>query len=755
MAATTRTRYYPLPVTGAAVPGKARVCIATPDISGPIKNGGIGTAYKALAMALARGGHDVTILYPHGTHSEDGPISKWVEFYAAHGIAFIPLFLPAQTVLHADKAMKLSYTVFDYFHTHVAAYDVIHFPEWLALGYCTILAKQQAMLPQNTTIVVGLHSPHLWNMRYNNEPLLDVDIVTLDFMERQCAAMADVVVSPSAYMIDWCRQQGWKFPANTYVQPYVLPEANATVFENRAAADKISEIVFFGRLDNRKGLSLFCQAIDQSSLRHRRDTTVAFLGRSVDVHGSSSREIIRRRSHTWQCPVKLITDFGRDAAVDYLRQPGRLAVIASVADNSPNTVYECLSNGIAFVALSTGGIPEVIAADDLPRVCCPGNSAALAGRLEQAVIHPPAPARPAMDFALNEKIWNQWHAQCSAAKADGEDALAAGGHVANGSADGGAGDKRGGTPTLPEARNRVSICLVQQGNTADTCRAIRCLKLQDCEPAQVVLALRRSEVNGGDKLAPEILAEIQHAGWKIIYFDPSQTASAYDLAVQAADGNRLLLTDDSVGLAPNVMRLWVQAMAACGADILTCAVGISNSASQMDFNTPADGIRLFAGAPLAGLLSNVFGGHAALVTREAFASLGGFAAPTVDLHGGQPADAWWLFYARAALSDFQLRCVPLPLIWSLREAPAGNPEENPLAYALADIYRQHVDLRLGSMPLLMQGLKHKADLALPDWQGKGPIRLGLRREILETWKDIRRKTRRVRYMLKGKSPPRN
>jgi hypothetical protein len=74
---------------------------------------------------------------------------------------------------------------------------------------------------------------------------------------------------------------------------------------------------------------------------------------------------------------------------------------------------------------------------------------------------------------------------------------------------------------------------------------------------------------------------------------------------------------------------------------------------------------------------------------------------------------------------------------------------------LADIYRQYVDLSLGSMPLFMQGLKRKADLALPHWNGRGPVRFGLRREIMETMRDIRRKTRRIRYMLKGKSPPRN
>ena len=39
-----------------------RICIVSPDIVGPISNGGIGTACSALAQALAADGHEVTYL---------------------------------------------------------------------------------------------------------------------------------------------------------------------------------------------------------------------------------------------------------------------------------------------------------------------------------------------------------------------------------------------------------------------------------------------------------------------------------------------------------------------------------------------------------------------------------------------------------------------------------------------------------------------------------------------------------------------
>ena len=51
--------------------GKRRVCIMAPDISGPIRNGGVGTAYGHLAELVAGCGHEVTILFTLGKPCSD------------------------------------------------------------------------------------------------------------------------------------------------------------------------------------------------------------------------------------------------------------------------------------------------------------------------------------------------------------------------------------------------------------------------------------------------------------------------------------------------------------------------------------------------------------------------------------------------------------------------------------------------------------------------------------------------------------
>ena len=69
----------------------ARVCIASYELLGPSRNGGIGTGYSALAGALAEAGHQVTLLYLFGNLGENGTVSEWQAYYRDRGIQFCPL----------------------------------------------------------------------------------------------------------------------------------------------------------------------------------------------------------------------------------------------------------------------------------------------------------------------------------------------------------------------------------------------------------------------------------------------------------------------------------------------------------------------------------------------------------------------------------------------------------------------------------------------------------------------------------------
>ena len=103
---------------------------------------------------------------------------------------------------------------------------------------------------------------------------------------------------------------------------------------------EIDELVFFGRLETRKGLWLFCEALDRLSDR-LRGKTVTFLGKTTDAGISSGLQLLIR-STKWPFRVRLLTDYDRDEAIAYLKQGDRLAVMPSLADNSPCVIHECI-----------------------------------------------------------------------------------------------------------------------------------------------------------------------------------------------------------------------------------------------------------------------------------------------------------------------------------------------------------------------------------------------------------------------------
>ena len=325
------------------------ICIVTCDIVGPIRNGGIGTAYYNMAIALARAGHRVTVLYALGGFCEHRTIEHWQAEYARSGIRFVPL--PSQEVA-GHSAQKMSYAV--YCWLKATTFDLVHCHEWRGLGFYTALAKRQGLCLTDAVLCIGAHSPVLWHLEGMNA-LADAEALEVDFMERESVALADVLWSPSAHMVSWMRREGWRLPRRIVRKPYLLLDVTT---EGSRAASPQPELVFFGRLETRKGLDLFCDAIDQVVARGIDMPPVTFLGKPASVGGVPSEEYLGRRAARWTFPWKIISHLDRDQAMAYLRAPDRVAVLPSKIDNLPYTVLECLGSGIPFIAAATGGIPE-------------------------------------------------------------------------------------------------------------------------------------------------------------------------------------------------------------------------------------------------------------------------------------------------------------------------------------------------------------------------------------------------------------
>jgi glycosyltransferase involved in cell wall biosynthesis/GT2 family glycosyltransferase len=667
----------PSPSRDRIVTTPLRVCIATCDIVGPIRNGGIGTAYYSLALALARAGHHVTVLYALGTFCESRTIDHWRDAYAAQGIEFVPL--PA-TNLQGHSALKMSYAA--YVWLKARRFDVVHFHEWRGLGFYTTLAKRQGLCLPDAVICVGAHSPVLWHLEGMNE-LADADTLEVDFMERESVARADVLWSPSAHMLAWMRREGWTLPRRLVRKPYILLDLEPATARRAGPGP---ELVFFGRLETRKGLDLFCDALDRLAARGEAPPAVTFLGKVASVGGVPSDTYVTTRAARWPFTWRIESALDRDGAMAYLRAGNRVGVLPSRIDNLPYTVLECLGQRIPFVAAATGGIPEMIAPADRARVLFDPTAGALADRLATVLRDGLAPARLRVGASRTLAGWLAWHRQIAP-----RDALP------NAQAQRSPLTTRDDSVRCSVPAPLVSVCLTHHNRPELLETALESIRRQDYAPIEVILVDDGSDRRDAMRYLETLEPEFRRRGWTLLRQPNRYLGAARNAAIAAARGTYVLFMDDDNVAVPHEVRTFVRAAECTGADILTCLLDVFQSARADQEASTVHLWPFLGGAVGPGLLRNVFGDANALFRRDVFDRIGGF---TEDV--GIGCEDWELF-ARAVLRGLRLEVVPEPLV-RYRQAPGSMLHSTPAHANRMRALRPY----LGLLPARLRPLVHLA-----------------------------------------------
>ena len=658
----------PLPTDGIAREGPSRVCIATSDLIGPVKNGGVGTACTALAEALSAAGDDVTIVFVGPF--ETGDLEHWRGYYARKGVTFAvpdsPPF-PLEGPDHA-RASFLAYT----WLKQQARFDVIHFPEINGVGFYALTAKRLGLAFSTTCLAVTLHSPTLWHRLENHEAVVDTEDLVLDFMERQCVADADLLISPTRYLLCWAADWGFQLPPRVHVQPNLTRVTEAF---RRSPSGLPEELVFFGRLETRKGLQLFCDALERlAGSGHLANTRVTFLGKVGRVGAEDGATYAFRRSALAGLDVRVETGLDQDGALEYLRRAPVLAVMPSLADNLPYTVMECLTEGIPFISTTVGGIPECIHPDDRSEVLCDAEATALAALIVQRLHDPLRAVRPAVDAEANRKQWLAWHRQLAI------------------------DDAPRPSPPDPPDPPLVSVCIATRNRPDQLRTALASVLKQSYQPVEVVLVDDASDSEQALALLDTLVSEFGPKGWQVLRADTQKgPGAARNRAAMCARGDFLLFMDDDNIARPEEIETFVRAARHSGIPLLTCIVDHFENSSQTgpDCRTSRRWLPL-GGALVPGLFSNQFGDTNFFVTRELFLELGGF-----DEDRAATFVEDWLFLSRAALRGVTMAVVPESLFW-YRVWPAAHGQGRPAAQTLFRrlrpyLYSQPADRRALTM----------------------------------------------------------
>jgi GT2 family glycosyltransferase/tetratricopeptide (TPR) repeat protein/glycosyltransferase involved in cell wall biosynthesis len=608
-----------------------KVCIASREFVGPIRNGGIGTAYTAMGHALAAAGHQVTLFYTQGRKCENGTIAHWEDVYRKQNLQFVAR--PSDPKLRIDSPPHVvsSYETYRWLKTQ--QFDLVHFPEWGADAYYSLLAKHQGIAFAATLFCIGTHSPTAWLKEANSEFYSQPQEIELDFMERRCIALADFVIAPCQYMLEWMLEHGFALPAQSFVQQNILPASARRNAPAGSGSQPVSEIVFFGRLETRKGIELFSNALDRlTQAPEFRNVKVTFLGKIATVGGRDSRAYIKNRSANWPWSWSIVSNLDQPGAMRYLQQPGCLAIIPSLIENSPYTVLECLGSEVPFLASRVGGIPELIASEDLESATFFPRADTLANLLKQTLQSGKRTWKPAMDANANEAAWVAWHnglpAQTSRTPSCG-------------------------TIAPLEDAPLVSVCVAHFNRPQMLRQALASLEAQDYSNFEVIVVDDGSTSAVAIEYLENLEPRLQQRNWRLIRQENRYLSAARNAGARHARGQFLLFMDDDNFAKPEEISTFVNVALRTGADIVTSCMDYFEG-NQPPAANPKGVTRWvpLGAAAAAGFFRNVFGDANCLVRKRVFDKLGGF----TEIHGVTHED--WEFLAGAVLKDAHLEVIP-------------------------------------------------------------------------------------------------
>ncbi len=633
-----------------AAPEPRRVAIASVDIAGPYQAGGVGTAYHGLALALAEAGHRVTILYL--SHRFDrGTAGEWEAYFGGHGIEFVHHPQPVPGHVWYGRRPEASFACYQWLKAN-QRFDVIHFHEWLGLSYYSVLAKRQGLAFEGCTLCVGTHGPMRWSREGDQVLLSRSEDLVVDFMERQSVARADLVVSPSRYLLEWMEDDGWTLPERAFVQQNVVDAAS--IAPAPLAPKPIRELVFFGRLDRRKGLPFFCDVVEQLEADNTPEFSVALLGANAMIDRQTSLDYLRHRTRRWRQPPRVLTGEGREEALAYLRDPGRLAVMPSSVDNSPCTVLECIQRGIPFLVSDVGGIPELIHAEDRPAVTSPLRAERFAGRIRDILAAGQRRARPAVDPQETRRGWVGWHARIEGAPSPGVER------------------------PLAQAP-LVSICIAHYERPRLLKHMLASIRRQTYPHVEVVVVDDGSQ--GPDALGylEELREELVGGKGCVLRQENRGPGAARNRAANQARGSLLLFLDDDDYLEPQAVRTFVDVASRTSADALVCVYKQFAGDGVPDGSTPVRRWLVPLGPALvAGLIYPQLGGTIYMITREAFKRTGGFREE-------RDVDEDWEFLIEVVRSDLDLQVIPEPLLWYREQTQSRSRVDNRVVRAQSRI----------------------------------------------------------------------
>ena len=625
-----------------------RICFVASELLGAHKNGGIGTATSHIAVFLAKCGYDVSVVYT-GVAPID-PEHPWSERFRMSGIRVMHLRTELLNIY--PKWLRSSSTVYEYLRDFTK--DLIIYQDWEGPGFASMIARETGLAFDRAQLVVIAHGPTEWLLDANRTAARSQTTLAHIHMERTALELADALICPSIHMLEWLEQSGMQLPKHSQALPLYLwsdPEADAA-HRRIAPLNRVDAVAYFGRLEERKGIELFLDAITSERLAFC-PMKVFFVGKSASRTPEQIIQIIEERRPWLISSVHFETDLDTDQAQAFLVRENCVAVIPSLMDNAPCVVSECIRRAIPFISTTVGGIPELVSEDDRSRVLVPPKAHRLAEHIASILGKPFLPAQGRYSESTVGTQWVEWIEQFRSNSSTRARALT------------GTPDEQQDSIDHSACKGIVSISVILTHYERPwfLTHAVEALSVQIDTNFELIIVDDGSE----REAARDTLNQLEQRSWpfslKIIRQANGYLGSARNNGIRASTRSHVIFLDDDNLAFPTLISTLRRAAENSGADIITCQQSVfTDPTLDPDPELLDRGERwgFTAGPPELGISINCFGDATGIYRRSIFEQVGYFH----ELREVGVED--WHLHARAVLADLRVLSLPIPLYWYRR-----------------------------------------------------------------------------------------
>ena len=381
--------------------------LVTSEYEGIFRNGGVGTHYRTLSEQLTADGWYVILLL---THSADNVVGEgrlaWVkQVFLTRQVEQLLSLGPLHRATLSNRGQNayddesfrcllFAQAVADCFRG-VPVY--VEFPDMMGAAYQVIHAKRAGLLGANCVIGLTMHSGHEWVFEANGKHGHEnpSGMWRAAYYESFSFESADLVFYPSRFLRGKVEGYGWG-TGHAVHMPYFVPvlDGGGARREDLPAVEvgRIP-VVFFGRLEERKGLCTFVEALQSLGPEVCQGLHVLFVGKVVPLYSAPLRHLDSRQylegALGREVTFSIVADLYSEEALRYvggLKNP--VVCLTSPQENFPNSALEMGQLAVNLVVSDTGGFRETL--ELVQRAAGvywfePKNPRALAGAIARAI----------------------------------------------------------------------------------------------------------------------------------------------------------------------------------------------------------------------------------------------------------------------------------------------------------------------------------------------------------------------------------